>query len=49
MSGSLDNKAAADTLWELNKELLRRLYLLENKTLSEVKVIMAESHQFEAT
>ena len=49
MLRSVDNKAEAEALWELNKDLLRRLYLFENRTLGEVKNIMARSHQFEAT
>jgi len=49
MLSLVDNKAAADALWEVNKDFLRRLYLLENRTLDEVKNIMAESYQFVAT
>lgn len=46
---SLLDKSEAEALWERNKDLLRKLYLEENKTLDEVKNVMAGSYQFEAT
>ena len=43
------DKALADTLWEDNKDTLRKLYISENMTLDQVRGIMAESNNFEAT
>ncbi|XTI93570.1 ankyrin repeat-containing domain protein [Cenococcum geophilum] len=43
------DRAAADALWEDNKDTLRKLYISENMTLDQVRGIMAESHNFEAT
>ncbi|KAI1185195.1 Clr5 domain-containing protein [Nemania serpens] len=35
--------------WTAQKDIIRRLYLDENKTLDEVRRIMADKHQFHAT
>lgn len=35
--------------WAAHKDLIRRLYLDENKTLDEVRRIMADENQFHAT
>lgn len=43
------DRAAADALWEDNKDTLRKLYISENMTLDQVRGIMAGSHNFEAT
>ena len=43
------DRAVADALWEDNKDTLRKLYISENMTLDQVRGIMAESHNFEAT
>ena len=43
------DRAVADALWEDNKDTLRKLYISENMTLDQVRSIMAESHNFEAT
>ena len=43
------DRAAVDALWEDNKDTLRKLYISENMTLDQVRGIMAESHNFDAT
>lgn len=35
--------------WAAQKDIIKRLYLDENKTLDEVRRIMADEHQFYAT
>ncbi|KAI3320839.1 hypothetical protein HD806DRAFT_505134 [Xylariaceae sp. AK1471] len=35
--------------WAAQKDIIRKLYLVENKTLDEVRRIMADEHQFHAT
>jgi len=35
--------------WAAHKALIKKLYLDENKTLDEMRRIMADEHQFRAT
>lgn len=44
-----EDKAAADALWEEKKDTLRELYISENMTLDQVRNVMANSYNFEAT
>jgi hypothetical protein len=44
-----ENRAAPQCGWETHKEALRKLYLVEKKTLKEVGEFMAQSNNFKAT
>ena len=37
---------AQDSLWQENRDVLKRLYLVEGKTASQVKEIMESEHAF---
>jgi Clr5 domain len=43
------DQAVAEVLWEFYKGILQNLYIAENKTLKEVKDIMANTYDFQAT
>jgi hypothetical protein len=44
-----ESRAAFQHRWEPYKETLRRLFLVEKKSLKEVGELMAESYDFKAT
>jgi hypothetical protein len=44
-----EDRAASQYRWEIHKETLRKLYLVEKKTLKEVGEFMAKSNNFKAT
>lgn len=46
-SSELSSKPPA-SLWLQHKDIFHRLYITENKTLSRVKKIMEDEHQFPA-
>ena len=49
MSPGSEEKAVIDAMWDLHKDTIQRLYLLENKTLDKVRDTMARSYNFQAT
>jgi Clr5 domain len=44
-----EDRAASQNRWEVHKETLQKLYLVEKKTLKEVGEFMAKSNSFKAT
>jgi hypothetical protein len=40
---------AADNIWTAHQDTLRRLYLVERKTLKQVKQVMESQHGFPKT
>jgi hypothetical protein len=43
-----EDRSLTQDRWETHRETLRRLYVVEKKTLNEVGEAMAKSHNFEA-
>jgi hypothetical protein len=49
MSTSLTNGEPIDSVWDPFKETMRTMYLVENRSLEQVRSKMKTVHQFEAT
>lgn len=48
MPKARSRQAGDDSLWDSQRELLRILWLVDNKTLEQVKEVMAGLHGFRA-